>query len=55
MSTICGKDLNSLSQKSGVRTKLATKPKDGMANRLLICSYKHGAYNGSNHNIHKYV
>jgi hypothetical protein len=38
MSTICGKDLNSLSQKSGVKTKLATKPKDGMANILLVYS-----------------
>jgi hypothetical protein len=38
MSTICGKDFNSLSQKSGVGIKLATKPKDGMANRLLVYS-----------------
>jgi hypothetical protein len=28
------KDFNFLSQKLGARTKLATKPKDGMANKF---------------------
>jgi hypothetical protein len=32
------KDFNSLSQKWGARIELATKPKDGMANRLLVNS-----------------
>jgi hypothetical protein len=33
-SIVCGKDFNSLSQKLGVRIELATKPKDGMANKF---------------------
>jgi hypothetical protein len=38
MSTICGNDFNSLSQKLRGGTKLATKSKNGIANRLLVCS-----------------
>jgi hypothetical protein len=38
MSTICGNDFNFLSQKLGGGIKLATKSKDGIANRLLVCS-----------------
>jgi hypothetical protein len=36
--TICGKDFISLSQKSSAGIELATKPKDGMDDSLLICS-----------------
>jgi hypothetical protein len=36
--TICEKDFNSLSQKRGIGIELAAKPKDGMANRLLVSS-----------------
>jgi hypothetical protein len=38
MSTNCGYDFNSLSPKLGGGTKLATKSKDGIVNRLLVCS-----------------
>jgi len=37
-SIVCGKDFKSLSQKLGAKTEFATKPKDGMANKLLVYS-----------------
>jgi hypothetical protein len=49
MSTICGNDFNSLSQKLGGGTKLATKSKVGMFIRAW------SSYNGSNHNIYKSI
>jgi hypothetical protein len=52
-SIVCGKYFKSLSQKLGAKTEFATKPKDGMANKLFIRAWS--TYNGSNHNIHTYV
>jgi hypothetical protein len=54
-SIVCGKDFNSLSQKSGARTELATKQKDGMAKIASLFIRARSKYNGSSHNIHIYV
>jgi hypothetical protein len=40
----------------GAKTELAIKPKDGMADKITSLFIKTwSSYNGSNHNIHKYV